>query len=85
MAIEINQGGTVFTGSGIDLYQLRVFISRLKLESLGLTSRVPTLKLAKQKYGVKGNRAAVLKQLEERFAELKAKETVTVAPEVANG
>ena len=85
MAIEIKQSGTVFTGSGIELFALRSVIGMLRLEMKGMKSRVPVLKRAKEKYGVKGNRAAVLKQLEELFAKLKAEEVVTVAPEVANG
>lgn len=85
MAIEMKNGCTVFTGRGVEAFAIRSCIGRLNLEALGLKSRVPTLKLVKAKYNLKGNREAVIKALEAKLKDILSAETITVDAEVNRG
>ena len=63
--IETNEGGTVVTGAHIGLYAMLALKQRLKLEGFGMKSRGPSaLKMARDAYGLTGNRAKVLEDLQ---------------------
>lgn len=72
--IENIAGGTVITGTHIELYAMATQRAALKLEIVGLKmSRGRSVYgLIKQAYGFKGNKQKVLEQLEARIAEFKA-------------
>jgi hypothetical protein len=64
--IKITESGaTVVTGQHIGLYALLALKQRLRLEGFGMKARgASALKIARDSYGLKGNRAKVLKELE---------------------
>lgn len=65
---------TMITGAKhIKLYQLMVLKAGIKLEILGMTRRgQSSCKIAKLAYGLKGNKASILKQVEQLIADTKA-------------
>lgn len=78
--VEINKaGGTMFTGAGIDAFRMSSILIGLKAEIRGmrLTRGVNCFKIAKQEFGLKGNKESILAQFEKLVAEKKA--TLTVA------
>lgn len=59
-------GGYQITGKGIELYRILVLIQGLKLETIGLRRRAPSVySIVKKEFGFRGNKASVLKQLVE--------------------
>lgn len=66
MAIEsVGCGGTVVTGDDIETFHLLALRGALRLEALGMKRRgASALSVAKKRYGLKGNRAAILAQVE---------------------
>mgnify|MGYP003978962439 FL=1 len=56
----------------IALFRLASLRGALKLEILGMTRRGQSVySILKQEYGFKGNKASILKQLEEKIEELR--------------
>ena len=65
MGIErLPSGSTVFTHEHQDVLGLTALICQLRSEIGGLRWRVSAYAFAKRRYGLKGNRAKVLAQLE---------------------
>ncbi len=69
-----NEGFVIDTPEGIAFFRLLQFIARLKIEiNTGLKSRQPTLKIARQVYGLKSKtKQGALRELEQLRDQLKA-------------
>jgi hypothetical protein len=66
MSNATTQGYAITDKADIDLYKLITIERAVFLESMGMKGRGPSAaKLAKLNYGCKGNRAAILLQLQE--------------------
>jgi hypothetical protein len=87
MPIETMQGGTIFTGKGLDLFRLVALKSALRLESHGMRAGrgVNARKLAKQETGLKTNDyAKLIAAVEAKIVAMNNTVAhVAVAPEVA--
>ena len=63
---------TADTPTPIAMFRLKALKGALKLEILGMKRRGQSVySILKQEYGFKGNKASILKQLEEKIEELK--------------
>jgi len=68
--ITVHTFGTTIEGAGIPYFRLCVMRNAIKLEALGIrTVRHSVTNQCKKEFGLKGNRAKVLAQLEEKIAE----------------
>jgi hypothetical protein len=68
LAIETGVGGTVITGEHIELYRLLALKGALKLEMKGLKRRGRSVYSILKSEGYRGNKAAVLRELETYIA-----------------
>jgi hypothetical protein len=75
MPIDVREHGTTITGTGIELYRLMALLSALKLEEKGLklSRGRSALQVAKKQYGLKGNRASIIEQVQAMVDELNPK------------
>jgi hypothetical protein len=64
LAIEVGVGGTVITGEHIELYRLMTLKAALKLEIAGMKRRGRSVYSILKAEGFRGNKAAVLRELE---------------------
>ena len=74
--ITNENGCIVATGNGVEIFRLLSLRGRVKLEGLGLKSRINTTALLMKEYGLPGkatkaNRAKVLAEIEKKLDELK--------------
>ena len=72
MIEQIEGGGTVFTGAGIELYRLAVLRQALKAQLRGfkLTRGAAASTIVKRQFGLKGNTASLLVQIEAMIASM---------------
>lgn len=64
-----NTMATVLTGEAITNYRLKVLVSALKLECMGMKRRGPSVySIVKSEFNLKGSKASVLQQLQDMIA-----------------
>ena len=78
MGIKSFAGGTIATGTGVEVFRLLSLRGRVTLEGKGLKGSINATAIAMRDFGIPGkatakNRAIVLQRIEEKLAELKPK------------
>jgi hypothetical protein len=71
---QVEGGGMMFTGAGIDFFRMVSLRGALRMEVAGMSRRGQSaFKVCKQVYGLKGTKVEVLAQMTYQIEQAKAK------------